>query len=109
MVCNLLSSLIVDFSLISGVEYEKKNNVIACILRESLTQEILIFLRDATMLAITIPSRVVPKTQKMILDAISLNTQHYKVRIKAKVEPSREWNSTLANFSCIYIYIYICI
>ena len=30
------------------------------------------------------------KTQKMVLDASLLNTQHYKVRIKGKVEPSRE-------------------
>ena len=31
-------------------------------------------------------SRVIPKTQKIILDAALLNTQHYKVRIKGKVE-----------------------
>ena len=34
----------------------------------------------------SIPSRVIPKTQKMVLDATFLNTQHYKVRIKGKVE-----------------------
>ena len=34
--------------------------------------------------------RVIPKTQKMVLDAALLNTQHYKVRIKGKVEQSRE-------------------
>ena len=34
----------------------------------------------------SIPGRVIPKTQKMLLDAASLNTQHYKVRIKDKVE-----------------------
>ena len=28
---------------------------------------------------------VIPKTQKMVLDAALLNTQHYKVRIKGKV------------------------
>ena len=38
----------------------------------------------------SIPGRVIPKTQKMILDATLLNTQHYKVRIKGKVEQSRE-------------------
>ena len=37
----------------------------------------------------SIPGRVIPKTQKMVLDASSLNTQHYKV-IKGKVEQSRE-------------------
>ena len=38
----------------------------------------------------SIPGRVMPKTQKMVLDASLLNTQHYKVRIKGKVEQSRE-------------------
>ena len=38
----------------------------------------------------SIPGWVIPKTQKMVLDASLLNTQHYKVRIKGKVEPSRE-------------------
>ena len=28
------------------------------------------------------PGRVIPKTQKMVLDASLLNTQHYKVRVK---------------------------
>ena len=37
-----------------------------------------------------IPGRVIPKTQKMVLDASLLNTQHYKVRIKGEVEQSRE-------------------
>ena len=35
------------------------------------------------------------KTKKMVLDAALLNTQHYKVRIKAKVEPSRELSCAL--------------
>ena len=38
----------------------------------------------------SIPGWVIPKTQKMVLDASLLNTQHYKVRIKGKVEQSRE-------------------
>ena len=38
----------------------------------------------------SIPGRVIPKTQKMVLDASLLNTQHYKVRMKDKVEQSRE-------------------
>ena len=41
----------------------------------------------------SIPGRVIPKTQKMVLDATLLNTQHYKVRIKGKVEQSRERSS----------------
>ena len=43
----------------------------------------------------SIPGRVIPKTQKMVLDGALLNTQHYKVRIKDKVEQSREWSSAL--------------
>ena len=43
----------------------------------------------------SIPGRVIPKTQKMVLDTTLLNTQHYKVRIKSKVEQSREWSSVL--------------
>ena len=43
----------------------------------------------------SIPGRVIPKTQKMVLDASLFNTQHYKVRINGKVEQSRERNSAL--------------
>ena len=32
----------------------------------------------------SIPGRVIPKTQKMVLDATLLNTQYYKVCIKDK-------------------------
>ena len=41
------------------------------------------------------PGPVIPKTQKMVLDAALLNTLHYKVRIKGKVEQSKEWSSVL--------------
>ena len=41
----------------------------------------------------SIPGRVIPKTQKIVLDATLLNTQHYKVRIKGIVEQSRERSS----------------
>ncbi len=34
----------------------------------------------------SIPGRDIPKIQKIVLDATLLNTQHYKVRIKGKVE-----------------------
>ena len=43
----------------------------------------------------SIPGRVIPKTQKMVLDTALLNTQQYKVRIKGKVEQSRERSSVL--------------
>ena len=45
------------------------------------------------------PGRVIPKTQKMVLDAALLNTQHYKVRIKGKADQSREWRSA----HCLYL------
>ena len=41
----------------------------------------------------SIPDRVIPKAQKMVLNASLLNTQHYKVCIKGKVEQSRESSS----------------
>ena len=43
----------------------------------------------------SIPGRVIPKTQKIEFDNSLLNTQHYKVRIKGKVEQSREKSSAL--------------
>ena len=44
----------------------------------------------------SITDQVIPKTKKkMVLDASLLNTQYYKVRIKGKVEQSRERSSTL--------------
>ena len=53
----------------------------------------------------SIPGRVIPKTQKMVLDATLLNTQHYKVRIKGKVEQSRERRSALSyNLVCKVIF-----
>ena len=33
----------------------------------------------------------------MVLDATLLNTQHYKVNIKGKIEQSKEWSSALPN------------
>ena len=45
----------------------------------------------------SIPGRVIPKTQKMALDASLVNTQHYKVWMKGKVGQSREWSSALPN------------
>ena len=43
----------------------------------------------------SITGQVIPKTQKMVLDATLLNTQHYKVKNKGKVEQSRKWSSAL--------------
>ena len=44
----------------------------------------------------SIPGRVIPKTQKIVLDTPLLNTQQYKVRIKGKVEQSKEGSSVLS-------------
>ena len=43
----------------------------------------------------SIPGLVIPKTLKMVLDASLLNTQHYKIRIKGKVEKSWEKSCAL--------------
>ena len=41
----------------------------------------------------SIPGRVIPKIQKIVLDASLLNIQRYKVGIKSNVEQSRERSS----------------
>ena len=43
----------------------------------------------------SIPGRVISKTLKMVLDTSLLNTQQYTVRIKGKMEQSRERISAL--------------
>ena len=43
----------------------------------------------------SILGRVIPNTQKMVLDAALLNTQHYKLRIKGKVKQSKKRSSAL--------------
>ena len=43
----------------------------------------------------SVPGRVIPKTQKMVLDASLLYTQHYKVRIKGKMQSSKERSNAL--------------
>ena len=43
----------------------------------------------------SISGRVIPKTLKMVLDTSLLKTQQYKVRIKIKVERSKERSSDL--------------
>ena len=48
----------------------------------------------------SVPGLVIPKTQKVVLEASLLNTQHYKVRIKGKVEQSRERSSISATPWC---------
>ena len=43
----------------------------------------------------SIPGWVIPKTQKMVLDASLLNTQHYKVQIKGKLDQSWKRSNAL--------------
>ena len=43
----------------------------------------------------SIPGRVIPKALKIVLDTPLANTQQYKVRIKGKMEQSRERSSAL--------------
>ena len=47
----------------------------------------------------SIPGQVIPKTQKMVLDACLLNTQHYKVRIKGNMEQFMERSIALPYIS----------
>ena len=51
----------------------------------------------------SIPGRVIPKTKKMVLYASLLNTQHYKVGIKGKVEQSRERSSAPLHLGLVAI------
>ena len=44
----------------------------------------------------SIPGLVIPKTQKIVLDASLLNTHYYKVWIKGKVKQSRQRSSGLS-------------
>ena len=43
----------------------------------------------------SILGRVIPKTQKIQIDAFLLNTLHYKIQIKDKVEQSKERSSSV--------------
>ena len=48
----------------------------------------------------SIPGQVITKTKKIVLDAALLNAQHYKVRIKGKVEHFRERSSAPCTLWC---------
>ena len=72
--------------------YKKKKKKYT--IRNILSEYIRVFANGPGDLG-SIPGRVIPKTLKMELDTTLLNTQHYKVRFKGKVEQSREWSSAL--------------
>ena len=45
---------------------------------------------------VSILDRVLPKTQKMVLDVSLFNTLHYEVQIKGKEEQFREMNNAIS-------------
>ena len=47
----------------------------------------------------SIQVRVIPKSQKIVLDASSFSTQDCKVWVKGEVEHSQEWSSALLSIS----------
>ena len=50
----------------------------------------------------SIPSRIIPKTQNMLLDAALLHTLHYKVRIKGKVEKHKDFAKSFGLMSSVF-------
>ena len=54
---------------------------------------------------VSIPGLVISKTQKLVLDDTLLNTQYYKVRIKGKVEQSREGSSVPLTPRCSSLWV----
>ena len=42
-----------------------------------------------------------PKTKKIVFDATLLKTPYYKVRVKGKVELTREWSGSLSYISLL--------
>ena len=51
----------------------------------------------------SIPGRVIPKTQKIVLDAILLNSDHYKVRIKEPSGHPRLQSTILLKYSSLFL------
>ena len=51
----------------------------------------------------SIPGGIISKTQKMVLYAFLLSTQHCKVKIKGKVGQSKEWSSAPLNLGLVAI------
>ena len=70
------------------------NRAFTCLVLRDIGPAVRVFANGPGDLG-SIPGRVIPKTLKMELDTTLLNTQHYKVRFKGKVEQSWEWSSAL--------------
>ena len=64
-----------------GLRYEKNNLNISIYRYWAIGQMSRVFANGPGGRS-SIPGRAIPKTQKMVLDATLLNTQHYKVGIK---------------------------
>ena len=52
----------------------------------------------------SIPGRIIPKTQKTVLDAALLSSQLYKVRIESKLEQSCQWCSGLPGIMVLLLW-----
>ena len=92
-----------EFSITNSKTIFEMNNSVSClrsifwllnIINRDIGPAVRVFANGPGDLG-SIPGRVIPKTLKMELDTTLLNTQHYKVRFKGKVEQSWEWSSAL--------------
>ena len=69
----------------------------------SLNNNLFMYWAIGRMNRVSANGPVIQRLKKMVLDAALLNTQHYKVRTKGKVEQSREWSSTLPYTSVLQL------
>ena len=49
----------------------------------------------------SLPLRIIPQEEKIIIDTSLLNSQHYKVRIKRKMKQFKERSYSLPNVSVL--------
>ena len=89
---NRPTNLGTDKEVLSKKEFNKFREWVEC---SPMVREIDVVFNNGAGDRGSIPGRVIPRTQKMVLDAALLSTQHYKVRINGKVEQSRERSSAL--------------
>ena len=78
----------------SSTHFPKTNICISISIMPNIGMMVSVFTNGLGNLG-SIPGRVIPKTQKMVLGATLINMQYYKVQIKSKVVQSRERSSTL--------------
>ena len=92
----MLLSVFLTGCLIHLTKYEIKIKLHTALFTPHMTNLMIFFIKVPCFRIIFHFSRIIPKTQKMVLGAALLNTKHYKVRIKGKVEQSRERSNTLS-------------